>query len=40
MVRFLPLGGHAAVRLLENTLTAYHDGWLNFFNFWPVASLD
>jgi hypothetical protein len=40
MARFLRLVGHAAVRFLENTLTAYHDRCLNFFNFWPVASLD
>jgi hypothetical protein len=40
MARFLRLVGRAAVRFLENRLTAYHDRWLNFFNFWPVASLD
>jgi hypothetical protein len=40
MVRFLRLVGHIAVRFPENTLTIYHDLWLNFFNFRPVASLD
>ncbi len=29
-----------AVRFLEKTLTTYHDQWLNFFSFWPVASRD
>jgi hypothetical protein len=33
MVRFLRLVDFAAVRFLENTLTAYNDRWLNFFNF-------
>jgi hypothetical protein len=40
MVRFMPLMGHLAFRFLENTLPTCHDRWLNFFNFWPVASLD
>ena len=29
-----------AVRFLEKTLTIYYDQWLNFFDFWPVASRD
>jgi Kdo2-lipid IVA lauroyltransferase/acyltransferase len=29
-----------AVRFLEKTLTIHYDQWLNFFNFWPVASRD
>jgi hypothetical protein len=33
MVRFMRLGGHLAFQFLENTLTTYHDRWLNFFNF-------
>ena len=27
-----------AVRFLEKTLTTYYDQWMNFFEFWPVAS--
>jgi hypothetical protein len=30
MARFLRLVGYMAVRFLENTLTTYHDRWLNF----------
>jgi hypothetical protein len=30
MARFLRLIGCLAVRFLENTLTTYHDRWLNF----------
>jgi hypothetical protein len=40
MVHFLRLVGNLAVRLLENTLTTYHDRRLIFFSLWPVASLD
>ena len=40
MARFLRLVGHQPFRFLENTLTTYHDRWLNFLYFWPVASLD
>ncbi|MFZ0771244.1 MAG: lysophospholipid acyltransferase family protein [Candidatus Sulfotelmatobacter sp.] len=29
-----------AVRFLEKTLTTHYDQWLNFFDFWPVASRD
>lgn len=29
-----------AVRFLETTLTAHYDQWMNFFDFWPVASQD
>jgi predicted LPLAT superfamily acyltransferase len=29
--------GHA-VRFLEKTLTSHYDQWMNFFEFWPVAS--
>jgi KDO2-lipid IV(A) lauroyltransferase len=29
-----------AVRFLEKTLAAHYDQWLNFFDFWPVASRD
>ncbi len=31
--------GHA-VRFLEKTLTTHYDQWMNFFDFWPVASRD
>jgi predicted LPLAT superfamily acyltransferase len=27
-----------AVRFLEETLTAHYDQWMNYFDFWPVAS--
>jgi predicted LPLAT superfamily acyltransferase len=27
-----------AVRFLEKTLTSHYDQWMNFFDFWPVAS--
>lgn len=27
-----------AVRFLEKTLTTHYDQWMNFFDFWPVAS--
>jgi len=27
-----------AVRFLEKTLTSHYDQWMNFFEFWPVAS--
>ena len=40
MVRFVRLVAHLAFQFLENTLTTYHDRWLIFFNFWPVASFD
>jgi hypothetical protein len=40
MPRLLRLAGHAAVQFLENSLTAYHDRWLNLSYFWPVSSLD
>ncbi len=40
MARFLRLTGRATVRFLENTLTAYHDLWLNLFYFRLVSSLD
>jgi predicted LPLAT superfamily acyltransferase len=26
------------VRFLEKTLTSHYDQWMNFFEFWPVAS--
>ena len=29
-----------AVRFLEMTLTTHYDQWMNFFDFWPVASRD
>ena len=29
-----------AVRFLEKTLTTHYDQWMNFFDFWPVASRD
>ena len=29
-----------AVRFLEKTLATHYDQWLNFFDFWPVASRD
>jgi len=29
-----------AVRFLEKTLTTQYDQWMNFFDFWPVASRD
>ena len=29
-----------AVRFLETTLTTHYDQWMNFFDFWPVASRD
>lgn len=29
-----------AVRFLEETLTVHYDQWMNYFDFWPVASLD
>ncbi len=29
-----------AVRFLETTLTIHYDQWMNFFDFWPVASRD
>jgi len=29
-----------AVRFLETTLTTHYDQWVNFFDFWPVASQD
>ena len=29
-----------AVRLLETTLTTHYDQWMNYFDFWPVASYD
>jgi len=36
-----PLSGlYLAVRFLERTLATYYDQWLNFFDFWPVASRD
>ena len=36
-----PLGGlRMAVQFLEKTLTTHYDQWLNFFDFWPVASRD
>jgi len=38
--RFLRLVRYMARRLLEDTLTTYHDRRLIFFNFWPVALLD
>ncbi len=37
---FRALGKTRGRRFLENTLTAYHDLWLNLFYSWPVASLD
>jgi hypothetical protein len=40
MVGFLRLGGYASLRFRGNTLTTYHERWLNFFNAWPVASFD
>jgi len=27
-----------AVRFLEKTLATHYDQWMNFFDFWPVAS--
>jgi len=27
-----------AVRFLEKTLATHYDQWMNFFEFWPVAS--
>jgi lauroyl/myristoyl acyltransferase len=36
-----PQGGlHLAVRFLEKTLATHYDQWLNFFDFWPIASRD
>jgi KDO2-lipid IV(A) lauroyltransferase len=36
-----PKGGLCeAVGFLEKTLAAHYDQWLNFFDFWPVASRD
>jgi predicted LPLAT superfamily acyltransferase len=29
-----------AVTFLEKTLTTHYDQWMNFFNYWPVASRD
>jgi Kdo2-lipid IVA lauroyltransferase/acyltransferase len=29
-----------AVRFLEKTLTIHYDQWMNYFDFWPVASRD
>jgi len=29
-----------AVRFLEKTLMTHYDQWMNFFDFWPVASRD
>jgi Kdo2-lipid IVA lauroyltransferase/acyltransferase len=29
-----------AVRFLEKTLAAYYDQWMNYYDFWPVASPD
>jgi predicted LPLAT superfamily acyltransferase len=29
-----------AVRFLEKTLATHYDQWMNFFDFWPVASRD
>jgi len=29
-----------AVGFLEKTLTTHYDQWMNFFDFWPVASRD
>jgi predicted LPLAT superfamily acyltransferase len=29
-----------AVRFLETTLTTHYDQWMNYFDFWPVASHD
>lgn len=29
-----------AVRFLEKTLTTHYDQWMNYFDFWPVASQD
>ncbi|HEV3510396.1 MAG TPA: lysophospholipid acyltransferase family protein [Candidatus Sulfotelmatobacter sp.] len=29
-----------AVRFLETSLTTHYDQWMNFFDFWPVASHD
>jgi predicted LPLAT superfamily acyltransferase len=29
-----------AVRFLEKTLTTHYDQWMNYFDFWPVASRD
>ena len=40
MVRFLRLVGHRPFRFVENTLTTYHDRWLNFLILLPVAFLD
>jgi hypothetical protein len=40
MVRFLRWVGYQAVRFLEDTLTTYHNRWLNFLNSWSAASLD
>lgn len=34
----LKAGLETAVRFLERVLTTYHDQWLNFFEFWKVAS--
>jgi predicted LPLAT superfamily acyltransferase len=31
---------HQAVGFLEKTLTTHYDQWMNFFDFWPVASRD
>ena len=33
-------GLRLAVRFLEKTLATHYDQWLNFFDFWPVASRD
>ncbi len=33
-------GLRLAVRFLEKTLATHFDQWLNFFDFWPVASRD
>jgi lauroyl/myristoyl acyltransferase len=31
---------YKAVRFLEKTLTTHYDQWMNYFDFWPVASRD
>lgn len=33
-------GLQLAVQFLEKTLATHYDQWLNFFDFWPVASRD
>ena len=40
MVRFLRLVGHQPVRFVENTLTTYHNRWLNFLYSCSAAFLD